>query len=92
MKRFTRLVMMEPEPFRVDDEKVIEVLDTLESDTLGETGVAKISGGYAHADIVNYDNQYFDVELKWGIQSDCENSNTTEYYKLDRLTLVLKDA
>ena len=84
--------MDRPEPFRIDDEKVKEALSQLETDTIDDTGLRRISGGFAVADIFNYDVDYFDIELKFGVQSDCENNVTTEQYKMDRLSLVISDS
>ena len=78
-----------PEPFRIDDERVKEALEQFEHDTICETGLKSISGGFASADIFNYDEEYFDIELKYGVQSDCENNVTTEQLKMDRMTLLI---
>ena len=80
-----------PIPFRVDDEEVIQALRELEEETYLSTGIQHISGGFACANIFSYDEDYFDIKLKWGVQSDCENRVYREQYKLDRLTLILKD-
>ena len=34
---------------------------------------------------------YFDIELKWGVQNDVENRVNTEQYKMDRFTLRISD-
>ena len=78
-------------PFKIDDEEVIQALRDLEEETYFSTGIRKISGGFANAEIVNQDWRYFDVELRWGVQSDCENNVHTEQYKLDKRTLILQD-
>jgi len=66
-----------------------EVLNLFEHKTICETGVHRISGGFAKADMFNYDEKLIDIELKWGIQSDCENTVHTEQWKLNRDTLNL---
>jgi hypothetical protein len=80
-----------PEPFRVDDDAVKDALEELETETIASTGVQGISGGFATADIFDHDEHYFDIELKWGIQNDCENVVHTEQYRMDRLTLKIED-
>jgi len=82
-----------PEPFLIEDEQVIQALTQFEWDIECHTGVRKISGGFASTDIYYADDEnYFDVQLKWGVQSDCENTVHTEQYTMDRLTLLIKDA
>jgi hypothetical protein len=81
-----------PEPFLIDDEKVKNALNQLEIDTVNQEGLKRISGGFAKADIFDYDDNFFDVTLKFGIQSDCENVVYTEQYTLDRLTLRISDS
>ena len=71
----------------IDDLEVIAVLDKLESDTVRDTGVHRISGGFARAEAKSYDDDVISVELKWGICSDCEDVVHTEQYYLDRVTL-----
>ena len=78
-----------PQPFEIGDEKVIEALEEFEIETLCSVGVKNISGGFAKAEIFNFDVDYFDIELTWGIQSDCENNVTTEQLKMDRMTLLI---
>ena len=78
-----------PEPFRIDDEQVKEALEQFENDIIYETGLRRISGGFASADIFDYDEEYFDIELKYGVQSDCSNNVTTEQLKMDRMTLLI---
>ena len=63
------------------------VLERFENETRFETGVSRISGGFAIADIIDYDDNFVDISLKWGVQSDCENRTNVEQYKLDRLVL-----
>ena len=74
-----------------ETEKLIPVLEKLEQDTMIDTGVSKISGGFASADMFNYDEDYIDVELKWGVQSDVEDSVHTEQYKVNRKTFKIED-
>jgi len=83
---------MENNIFETCDREVTEKISNLEFGTLVDTGVARISGGFATAEIYDYDDEWFFIELKWGIQSDCENTVHTENYKMDRVTLKIEDA
>jgi hypothetical protein len=67
-----------------------KVLDEFDKQTTVDTGVNRISGGFALADMFNYDDDYIDIQLKWGIQSDCEDSVHTEQWKLKRSVLSQK--
>lgn len=80
-----------PEPFIIDCEEVKNALDELERDTIYDTGIKNISGGFASANIFDYDDEYFYIELKWGVQNDCENRVNTENYKMNRFTLRILD-
>lgn len=72
-------------------EKIKPILENLEKETLLDTGMAKLSGGFATTCIFDYDDDYIDIELKWGIQNDCENRVETEQYKINRRTFQLED-
>ena len=52
-----------------------------------DTGVQKISGGFAMADFAGCDGCWIYISLKWGVQSDCDNSVHTEDWKLAREVL-----
>ncbi len=78
--------------YKITSKEVSERLQKFENHTVFDTGVRDVSGGFATADIFDQDDEYFDIELKWGIQSDVENNVHTEYYKMDRKTLEIKDA
>ena len=67
--------------------RLADVLEAFEHRTLDETGVRRISGGFAHADMFDYDDAYVDIRLKWGVQSDCENQVHAGQYKLLRRRL-----
>lgn len=64
-----------------------QVLERFENETRFQTGVGRISGGFAVASIFDYDDNFVDISLKWGVQSDCEDRTHVEQYKLDRLML-----
>tara|TARA_R110000868_G_scaffold1729_2_gene13871 strand:- start:2324 stop:2572 length:249 start_codon:yes stop_codon:yes gene_type:complete len=62
-------------------------LEKFELITLKETGVKKFSGGFAIAEMFNYDEKIIDIELKWGIQDENGGDTHSEIYKMDRKTL-----
>jgi len=68
-------------------ERLKPVLDDLEVDAKFGIGAQFISGGFANATMYDYDKDIIDVELKFGIQSDCQNTVHTENIKIDRLTM-----
>jgi hypothetical protein len=75
----------------VELEKLTVKLASLEEHTEEETGVRKISGGFAEATMFDFDDDFIDVELEWGVQSDCENVIHTEQWKLNRKTFEWED-
>lgn len=78
--------------YNIDSPEVIKILDDFEFRTLHEVGVANISGGFCTVDLFDYDNEYFDIEVKFGVQSDCQNYVETEQYIMNRETLEIEDA
>jgi len=75
----------------IELEQLKELLESLEWETVNTTGVRKISGGFATATHFDYDEEYIDVELKWGVQSDCEDTVHTEQLKVSRDTMRIED-
>ena len=69
---------------RRDVNALKKIFELFELQTVRETGVHRISGGYAIASIYDYDNKMIDIELKWGIQSDEQNDTHIENWHLDR--------
>ena len=67
--------------------EIADKLQELEYETERETGVHWISGGFAIAEMFNYDDKFVDVELTWGTQSDCEDNVNKEQWKLNRQTM-----
>lgn len=77
-------------PIRLSEDELSvlrQVLERFERETRFGTGVGRISGGFAVASIFGYDDDFVDIKLEWGVQSDCENRTNVEQYKLDRLVL-----
>lgn len=79
---------MEKELF---SQKLKELLEKFEYQTVRETGVYLHSGGFANADVNDYDDEYWYVILKWGIQNDVQNTVHTEHYKIDKQTYNITD-
>lgn len=78
-------------PTEAELEELKGVLSELEWDTTVSMGYKNISGGFAEATYFDYDADYFDVELKHGVQSDCEHTTHTEQFKINRTTLEIED-
>ena len=68
--------------------KLASVLDNFENETLISTGMKKINGGFAEAILFDYDESYFDIELRWGTHGQ----EHTENYKIDRNTYEIEEA
>lgn len=69
---------------------IAKILNEFDLQTLRDTGVHRISGGFADSKMFDYDADYIDIELKYGVQSDCENNVHTEQWKLKRSVLSQK--
>lgn len=82
---------MKKKIYGIRSKELKDALDRLENETYNSTGIKYNSGGFATAEVWNYDDEYFDVELKWGIQNDAEDTVHTENYKIDRKTLEIYD-
>ena len=81
------------EPTKRELIKLANVLEKFENRALRDTGMKNINGGYAFAEMYNYDDDYFDVELKLGIQNMCAGCSEehAELYKLNRQTWEFKN-
>ena len=79
------------------NDKEKKALRDFECATEKETGVNMISGGFAIAEVYDEDDfydenkdkvhEFYKVQLKWGVQSDCTDRVNTEYYRLHKETL-----
>lgn len=72
-------------------QKVCDKLDKLERETYYSTGIKYHSGGFAEAEVYRHDEEYLDIELKWGIQNDATNVVHIENYKLNLQTMEFED-
>ena len=70
-------------------EKLKEILDEIE-DSIWYT-YKNSNGGFVKADMFDYDDEFFDVEIKEGIQNDVESSVYTSQIKIDRNTFEVID-
>ena len=76
--------------FTADQQKAIdEALRLFRLFTLDSTGVRRISGGFANADVHAVRKTYIRIKLVWGVKSDCENRTNIEFYRLNRYHLEL---
>jgi hypothetical protein len=72
--------------------KLADVLEKFERETERDTGMRMLNGGFAVAEMFDYDNNVFDIELKWGKQSDVDDDVHIEHYVVDRKTWKITDA
>jgi len=68
-----------------------KVLQELERDTKETEGLNQISGGFAIADMIDYDEEVYTLQLKWGVQSDCTDNTHKESHKIKRSIIRDKD-
>ena len=71
----------------VEEERLSELLDLFECRTGVETGVGRLSGGFVDADVSVIEDDRVDIELAWGVQSDCQDNVNYEQYYIDRSLL-----
>lgn len=64
-------------------------LQDLEWQLSKEWFLSKISGGFVHIEMFNYDDEIIDIEIKSGVQSDVANDVVTQSGQLDRKTLEI---
>jgi len=77
--------------YKVNSKEVKARLLSFEWNTEKQTGISKISGGFARAEINDWDDEYFFVDLSWGIQSDCEDRVHREKWLMNRETLEITE-
>lgn len=64
------------------NERLSSILDMFEHATMMETGIIRISGGFAVAEYSSHNDDWIYVTLKWGVQSDVENNVHEEDWQL----------
>jgi len=67
--------------------KITEISEKLEAEAVAP--YKAISGGFAKAEMYEYDENTFELELKFGVQSDVADSVHSEYHSIDRKTMEL---
>jgi hypothetical protein len=79
--------------YKITDKQVKDALDKFEWAEYYNTGMKHINGGYAKAEIFDYDDEYFDVQLEYGEQDMGSGYSTIhrEQYKMNRETLEITD-
>jgi len=63
-------------------------LEDFENQTYKDTGMKSLNGGYAKAEMFDYDDEFIDFELQWGCQDmgSGESMIHTEQHKISRVT------
>jgi hypothetical protein len=67
--------------------RLSKVLDALEADAYYP--YKHHSGGFAEAQMFHYDLDSIDVELKFGVQNDCDSTIHKEQYEINRKTMEI---
>ena len=78
------------EPSLDELEKLKEVLDSIEWDIVTHNGWKHLSGGFCTAEMYDYDDDFFDIEIKEGVQNDVENRVYTSQIRIKRHTLEVE--
>ena len=88
------LIPVDVKPITLTDdetEALKKILDQFEHAIMLDTGIKKISGGFANADFADADKDWVYITLVWGVQNDVDNDVHTEDWKLDRDILLRSD-
>ena len=66
------------------------VLEVFENSVYVDSGMKSINGGYARADMFDYDDEMIDIEVEWGRQDMGDGHSTchVEQYTIDRETIT----
>jgi hypothetical protein len=78
---------------RPELKRITEILEKFEWQEYCNTGMKMISGGYAKAEMFDYDDEKIDIDLEWGEQDMGGGSSTVhkECYTLLRETVNALD-
>jgi len=68
--------------YPVDFKLLSQVLDEFGNREYISSGVSMLSGGFAHADYDDYDEEWVYITLEWGVIDETENRVNTEHYKI----------
>lgn len=82
-----------PEPLTQDElDKIAEICSGIEVHEYRTGGWKWFSGGFAICEMTDYSDHQIYLELKSGVQSDCENRTYYHNITLDRKTMeIIKD-
>lgn len=72
-------------------EKLTDKLNQIELELRQSWGLNKISGGFVRAEFLDADDEKIYIEIKDGVQSDCQNTVNTEEVSLWRNNLEYTD-
>jgi hypothetical protein len=73
----------------IELEKLKQLLEQLELESIG--CYRKISGGFSNAEMYDFDDDHIYVELKYGVQSDCQDTVHKEHLKINRETMLVAE-
>jgi hypothetical protein len=73
-----------------EEQKLSDIMDYLEKDAREQFHRSTV-GAFATASVYEYDEEIVDIELVYGIQSDCENVTYSENIQVDRETMEVID-
>ena len=94
VKKKTTRTWLETRKFTMsedDQRRLSSILFDFETATKNETGVKKISGGFAQAEYSSHDGHFIYVNLKWGVQNDVDNDVHEEDWKLPIQKFLIKN-
>ena len=70
-----------------EEKQITELLD--KEDQLLKKIYSKLNGGFYESHVFNYDNEFIDVEFKFGVSSGGpDDRTTTEQAKINRKTMT----
>jgi hypothetical protein len=71
--------------------KLSNTLSSLEVEILRNTGLRKINGAFALVEMFGFDDDFIDIQLKFGTQDESGSYVTTENRKMNRKTMQIED-
>jgi hypothetical protein len=79
--------------YKVSSREVKLALEDFEGREYYNTGFSHVNGGFCEAEIFDYDEEFFDIELKYGEQDMGGGRSCvyTEQFKMDRYTLEITE-
>ena len=71
--------------------KIAKRLDEIERELKSDWGLDRISGGFVHIEMEEYDEDTISISITDGVQSDCSDKKNITHTYLVRDTLEFKD-